>query len=60
MRSDDLMAAVFPDQAACAENIVGEMRIPDHPLVKETISNCLHEAMDLDGLQERAGADRKR
>ena len=51
MRADDLMAAVFPDQAACAENLAGEIRIPDHPLVKETIGNCLHEAMDLDGLR---------
>ena len=52
MRSDDLLAAVFPDQAACAENLTGEIRVPDHPLVKETISNCLHEAMDLNGLKE--------
>ena len=51
MRSDDLMAAVFPDQAACGENIVGDIRIPDHPLVNETIRDCLHEAMDLDGLK---------
>ena len=51
MRADDLMAAVFPDQAACPENLAGEVRIPDHPLVKETIDNCLHEAMDLDGLR---------
>ncbi len=50
MRSDDLLAAVFPDQAACAENLTGEIRIPDHPLVNETIANCLHEAMDLNGL----------
>lgn len=50
MRSDDLMAAVFPDQAACAENLEGEIRIPDHPLVRETIENCLYEAMDLHGL----------
>ncbi|HXP89084.1 MAG TPA: DEAD/DEAH box helicase [Bryobacteraceae bacterium] len=50
MRADDLLASVFPDQAACAENLTGEIRIPDHPLVNETISNCLHEAMDLDGL----------
>src|SRR5208282_276758 len=50
MRADDLMAAVFPDQAACPENLAGEVRIPDHPLVNETIRNCLHEAMDLDGL----------
>ncbi len=52
MRSDDLLASVFPDQVACAENLTGEIRIPDHPLVKETIDNCLHEAMDLDGLKE--------
>ena len=51
MRADDLMAAVFPDQAACAENLQGEIRIPNHPLVKETIDNCLNEAMDLDGLR---------
>jgi ATP-dependent Lhr-like helicase len=51
MRSDDLLAAVFPDQAACAENLVGEIRIPNHPLVNETISNCLHEAMDIEGLK---------
>jgi ATP-dependent Lhr-like helicase len=51
MRADDLMAAVFPDQAACPENLTGEVRIPDHPLVRETIENCLHEAMDLDGLR---------
>ena len=52
MRSDDLLASVFPDQVACAENLTGEIRIPDHPLVKETIDNCLHEAMDLEGLKE--------
>ena len=52
MRADDLMAAVFPDQAACAENLTGDIRIPDHPLVKETIDNCLYEAMDLEGLTE--------
>ena len=55
MQSDDLLAAVFPDQAACAENLVGEIRIPNHPLVKETIANCLHEAMDLNGLTAKIG-----
>jgi len=63
MRADDLLAATFPDQAACAENLTGPPRIPDHPLVKETIQNCLHEAMDLSGLIEvltaiRSGAIR--
>ena len=56
MRADDLMAAVFPDQAACGENLEGPIRVPDHPLVKETIDNCLHEAMDLDGLRSVLGA----
>jgi ATP-dependent Lhr-like helicase len=51
MRSDDLLASVFPDQVACAENLTGPIRIPDHPLVNETIDNCLFEAMDLNGLR---------
>jgi ATP-dependent Lhr-like helicase len=50
MRADDLMASVFPDQAACADNIVGDREIPDHPLVRQAIEDCLHEAMDIDGL----------
>ena len=52
MRADDLLAAVFPDQVACQENLVGPIRIPDHPLVNETIKDCLYEAMDLDGLKQ--------
>ncbi|HYP14636.1 MAG TPA: DEAD/DEAH box helicase [Bryobacteraceae bacterium] len=52
MRSDDLLAAVFPDQVACAENLSGPIRVPDHPLVSETIENCLAEAMDLPGLMQ--------
>ncbi len=52
MRADDLLASVFPDQVACAENLTGPIRIPDHPLVNETIDNSLHEAMDVDGLRE--------
>ena len=51
MRAEDLLASVFPDQVACAENLTGSIRIPDHPLVNETISNCLHEAMDVEGLK---------
>ena len=50
MRADDLLAATFPDQAACPENLAGPPQIPDHPLVRETVDNCLHEAMDLSGL----------
>ena len=52
MRADDLVAAVFPDQAACPENLTGPINVPDHVLVRETLSNCLHEAMDLDGFLE--------
>ncbi len=52
MRADDLLAAVFPDQVACAENLSGPIRIPDHPLVKETIENCLYEGMDFHGLRQ--------
>ncbi|MDQ2822273.1 MAG: DEAD/DEAH box helicase [Pseudomonadota bacterium] len=49
MKSDDLLAAVFPDQAACLENIVGERELPNHPLVDQTLDDCLHEAMDSEG-----------
>ncbi len=50
MLADDLMAAVFPEAAACLENIPGDREIPDHPLVSQTIRDCLQEAMDFDGL----------
>ncbi|HLH06935.1 MAG TPA: DEAD/DEAH box helicase [Terriglobales bacterium] len=50
MRADDLLASVFPDVAACQENIVGDIQVPDHPLVKEVMKDVLHEAMDVDGL----------
>ncbi len=49
-RSEDLMASVFPQAAACFETIVGDIQIPDHPLVNEVMQDVLHEAMDLDGL----------
>ncbi len=52
MDAEDLIAAIFPDQLACAENLVGEREIPDHPLVRQTIGDCLVEAMDIDGLTE--------
>ncbi len=50
MDAEDLIAVVFPDQIACAENVAAEREIPDHPLVRQTIDDCLHEAMDVDGL----------
>ncbi|WP_229758246.1 DEAD/DEAH box helicase [Paraburkholderia caffeinilytica] len=46
MRSEDLLASVFPEQAACLENIVGERELPRHPLVNQTVDDCLHDAMD--------------
>jgi ATP-dependent Lhr-like helicase len=52
MESENLLAAVFPDQLACLEHIVGDREIPDHPLVRQTIDDCLTEAMDIDGLEE--------
>jgi ATP-dependent Lhr-like helicase len=49
MKSEDLLAAVFPDQVACAENLAGDREVPDHPLVAQTMFDCLHDAMDSDG-----------
>ena len=52
MEADDLMAAVFPSLAACQDNApAGPVEIPDHPLVRETMNDCLTEAMDIDGLR---------
>ncbi len=50
MQADDLLAAAFPDAAACLENIPGDRQIPDHPLVTQALRDCLEEAMDFDGL----------
>ena len=49
IRTDDLLAMVFPMQAACLENVTGDIEVPDHPLAKETVRDCLTEAMDADG-----------
>jgi ATP-dependent Lhr-like helicase len=51
MRADDLLAAVFPDAAACQDNIEGDIRVPDHPLVREVMKDVLTEALDLEGLK---------
>lgn len=56
MEADDLMAAIFPALAACQENTTGPIELPDHPLVRQTMHDCLHEAMDLDGLIALVGA----
>lgn len=50
--AEDLIAVVFPDQIACQDNIVGEREIPDHPLVNQTIYDCLHQVMDIAGLEQ--------
>ena len=65
MNAEDLLAAIFPDQLACAENLVGDREIPDHPLVGQTIADCLNEAMDIAGLERllarlESGDDRRR
>jgi len=52
MDAEDLLTAVFPDQVACAENLTaGEREIPSHPLIEQTVKDCLEEAMDIDGLE---------
>jgi ATP-dependent helicase Lhr and Lhr-like helicase len=51
MRAEDLLAAVFPQALACQENIVGDIAIPDHPLVRETMKDVLTEALDIEGLK---------
>ncbi|HWC16408.1 MAG TPA: DEAD/DEAH box helicase, partial [Terriglobales bacterium] len=50
MEAENLLAAIFPDQLACLENIAGDREIPEHPLVQQTIEDCMTEAMDIDGL----------
>jgi ATP-dependent Lhr-like helicase len=52
MQSDDLLSAVFPQSTACLEHVVGDIEVPDHPLVKQTLHDCLHEAMDIDSWLE--------
>ncbi|MCY3694611.1 MAG: DEAD/DEAH box helicase [Chloroflexi bacterium] len=52
MRADDLLAAVFPEQVGCQENVTGPLEIPDHVLVHQTVEDCLFEAHDVKGLEE--------
>jgi ATP-dependent Lhr-like helicase len=52
MAAEDLLTSIFPDQVACAENVPGELEIPDHPLVRQTIRDCLEEAMDIEGFEQ--------
>ena len=62
MQAEDLVATVFPDQLACAENLSGRRDVPDHPLVTQAVNDCLTDAMDIVGLQRllvEIGAGRK-
>ena len=52
MAAEDLLTSIFPDQVACAENLPGELEIPDHPLVRQTVRDCLEEAMDIEGFEQ--------
>ena len=52
MRAEDLLGAVFPDQVMCQDNRAGPVTLPDHPLTRETMENCLREAMDVDGFKK--------
>lgn len=51
-RSDDLLTAVFPKLTGCQENVVGDIELPDHPLVRQTMDDCLHEAHDMEALKD--------
>src|SRR6185503_8422077 len=51
-RSEDLLTAVFPKLTGCQENVVGDIELPDHPLVRQTMDDCLYEAHDIDALKE--------
>ncbi|MCH7607021.1 MAG: tRNA lysidine(34) synthetase TilS, partial [Chloroflexi bacterium] len=55
MEADDFMAALFPQAAACQENITGPIEIPDHLIVRQTIADTLHEALDIDGVRALLG-----
>lgn len=51
MLADDLLGAVFPDAAACQDNLAGQdIMLPDHPLINETMKDLLNEALDVNGL----------
>jgi ATP-dependent Lhr-like helicase len=52
MRANDLLSTVFPDQQACQENVQGDRRVPEHPLVQQSVDDCLREAMDIEGLEK--------
>ena len=53
--AEDLIAVIFPDQLACLENIAGNREIPEHPLVEQTLSDCLNDTMDISALEHLLG-----
>ncbi|MEM7541956.1 MAG: DEAD/DEAH box helicase [Pseudomonadota bacterium] len=52
MHAEDLIALIFPDQLACAENLSGKREVPEHPLVFQAVEDCLSDAMDIEGLEK--------
>lgn len=53
MRADDLLTQTFPQVLACPETLPpGDTPIPDHPIVRQTIEDCLQEAMDIEEFLE--------
>src|SRR5262249_56216303 len=50
MRAEDLLSAVFPAQTACQENVTGDIDVPDQPIVRQTVHDCLHEPSPIDAL----------
>ncbi|HEY9381650.1 MAG TPA: ATP-dependent DNA helicase, partial [Burkholderiales bacterium] len=48
--AEDLLTHAFPDAVACRDNLPGECEVPDHPLVQQTLNDCLHDVMDVDGM----------
>jgi ATP-dependent Lhr-like helicase len=53
MRSEDLLASILPEYSQPADaGAVISSRLADHPLLFETLRDCLHEAMDSDGLRQ--------
>src|SRR6185436_11989076 len=52
MRAGDLLASAFPAAIACPETLPpGDLPVPmEHPLVRQTVDDCLTEATDIKGL----------
>ena len=55
MIAADLLASTFPEQVGCQENVTGPLEMPDHVLLRQTMDDCLHEAMDVENLKKVLG-----